>query len=176
MGLGGLLIAAGEIIEKRGTNYFNSPDRYVGCTDEGYLFLVSLQVPDEWLSKECILYIDYRGYGFDFGNAIKYLWRLGSKPNLPGYTPRFVREFALVQDLKKAKYYITRAYQNKTINDRRITEEHIQKVVEIITIALEKPQLISDQRYDKLNREAENALYFKRANTQSASAQSPIQN
>ena len=70
------------------------PSYYKQCSDEGKRFLSAAFTEDD-LNQECLALIDELGAGFDLGNALKYLWRLGAKGDT-------------TSDLKKAAFYLNR--------------------------------------------------------------------
>lgn len=57
---------------------------------------------------EHIKVAEAKGWGYHIGNATKYLWRMGSKPNT-----------SMIEDLKKAIWYLQRYLQLLEDGSRR---------------------------------------------------------
>jgi hypothetical protein len=81
---------------------YEHPMHYRTCSVETAHILTTIGVPSQDLEHECIDAIEHQDqlnrfpYGmFHMGNAIKYLWRAGKKSDL-------------IEDLKKAEWYIER--------------------------------------------------------------------
>lgn len=83
------------------------PVHYLGCGEIGREILSNSDFPTEYLDFECIDAIEALNLDFALGNAIKYLWRAGTKK------PWWKRSHSVVlEDLNKSKWYLERYLNN----------------------------------------------------------------
>lgn len=71
------------------------PSHYQGASRQCCNTLMVLGVAPQHLEGECIDAIEQLNFGFNLGNAVKYLWRCGQKGSA-------------IEDLEKAKWYLAR--------------------------------------------------------------------
>lgn len=84
------------------------PVHYQGCGEIGREILSNSDFPSEYLDFECIDAIEALNLDFALGNAIKYLWRAGTKKTW------WKRSHSVVlEDLRKAQWYLDRYLVNR---------------------------------------------------------------
>lgn len=107
-------------------NQINNPKHYQGASPIGReLLQTHLGFHDYQLDMECIDFIEQNiaFSGFILGNAIKYLWRAGSKGDA-------------VADLQKASWYLDRWVNNGDGLTKRLKYEIYRSLIEDIKLIL----------------------------------------
>lgn len=95
------------------------PPHYQGASRQCCNTLMVLGVKPEQLEGECIDAIEELNFGFNLGNAVKYLWRCGQKGSA-------------IEDLEKAKWYLAREFSRVD----RVTQDCYRTAIFMIDVLI----------------------------------------